>query len=150
MAAEDSLLRAQAEARAVLGALREADAELRAAHARRRAAEAEAAAAEAGGGRFVSNGLGRPRDLSREASELQSELVQAKLRAAQLQMERDEHMLSIRKLQATNRILRGSSALNALASPTSPAASPGTSPNGAAENMFDRRSAGLAIQPPSA
>ena len=45
--------------------------------------------------------------------------MQAKLRAAQLQMERDEHMLSIRKLQATNRVLRGSGKeLLALASPS--------------------------------
>ena len=44
--------------------------------------------------------------------------MHAKLRAAQLQTERDEHMLSIRKLQATNRVLRGSGKeLLALASP---------------------------------
>jgi len=44
--------------------------------------------------------------------------VRAKLRAAQLQTERDEHMLSIRKLQQSNRVLRGSGKeLLALASP---------------------------------
>ena len=45
-------------------------------------------------------------------------MVRTKLRAAQLQTERDEHMLSIRKLQQSNRVLRGSGKeLLALASP---------------------------------
>ena len=44
--------------------------------------------------------------------------MRTKLRAAQLQTERDEHMLSIRKLQQSNRVLRGSGKeLLALASP---------------------------------
>ena len=49
--------------------------------------------------------LYRSRSLDRE--ELQAELVQAKMRAAQLELERDEHLMSARQLASANRLLRG-------------------------------------------
>lgn len=93
----------QAELDCVLHSLRQADADLHAAHA---------ALLRAHPAPCASRRL-------HEHEELQAELVQAKLRMVQLQMERNEHMLSIRKLQATNRVLRGSGKeLLAFASPS--------------------------------
>ena len=77
--------RLEAELRCLLASLRHADRELRTA----RSAIAE-------GSHAPPQRLQRSRSLDRE--ELQSQLVQAKVRAAQLELERDEHQMAVRRL----------------------------------------------------
>lgn len=81
--------RMEAELRCLLASMRHADRELRTA----RSAIADGPQAA------PPERLRRSRSLDRE--ELQAQLVQTKLRAAQLEMERDEHLMAVRRLRAT-------------------------------------------------
>ena len=98
------IARLEAEIRTLLAALRHADRELRLAR------QAIADLTERGGGAgapaaaLLPERLRRSRSLDRE--ELAKELVQTKLRAAQLEFERDEQVMAVRKLQVVNKLQR--------------------------------------------
>lgn len=82
----------QVDLRCLLASLGHADRELRTARS----------AIDAGTPQY----RGRLRSRSLDREELQEQLIQARLRAAQLELERDQHMMSVRQLQAANRVLQ--------------------------------------------
>ena len=102
--------RLEAELISLMASLKHADRELRAALGSQGKGSAEALAPR------------RPRDNS--AEEMQSQLIDYKMRAAQLQLERDESFMACRQLQLQNRQL--SSQISAGGAPT--AAEPNASP----------------------
>lgn len=89
---EASVARLEAELRCLLASLRHADRELRTARS----------SIAAGAPSSQPERLRRSRSLDRE--ELQAQLVQTKLRAAQLEFERDEHLMAVRQLTVANRL----------------------------------------------
>ena len=87
--------------RCLNASLRHADRELRTARS-----VIEHAVESSEGGEM--GGVGRSRSLGRE--EMEAQLVEAKLKAAQLEMERDESRMSLRQLQAVYQVLQKTSA----------------------------------------